>query len=191
VFTESQNGSCYFLRVLLSVWLSSSACAAPTGRISVNFYTWISMKVCRGNPNFVKIGQKYRIFCTKTSDHVMVAGEIIPPIKRFLRPKCYQALRPSVRLSTCICAPPTWRISKKFRIGDFHENMLRNSKFLHNRAKLSVPSTTFILSSYKCCLPLTWYNKYQYYESALQLYITFTWLSCQIYLRMTFALTSR
>ena len=34
--------------------------AASVGRIAVRFDIWGSVKICRGKPNLVKIGQKYR-----------------------------------------------------------------------------------------------------------------------------------
>jgi hypothetical protein len=44
----------------------------------------------------------------------------------------------SVRLSACISAVPTRRISITFQIGDFNENLSRKSQFGYNRAKYRV-----------------------------------------------------
>jgi hypothetical protein len=46
----------------------------------------------------------------------------------------------SVRLSACISDACTGRSYVKFDIGDFNENLLKNSKFGCNWAKISAPS---------------------------------------------------
>jgi hypothetical protein len=54
------------------------------------------------------------------------------------------------RLSAYIVAAPTGRISVKFGIEDFYENLLRKSKFCGKRAIISGPAHE-ALSTFYCC----------------------------------------
>ena len=56
----------------------------------------------------------------------------------------------SVRLFACTSAAPTRRISLKFAIGDFYENLWINSRCGYNRAKISDTLLEY-RSTFCCC----------------------------------------
>jgi hypothetical protein len=59
------------------MYVPFSACISevPTGRISVKFYAGEFSENMSKEPNFVKIGQKYRELCMKAYVTFMVAGD--------------------------------------------------------------------------------------------------------------------
>ena len=81
------------------------------------------MKICREIPNLVKIRQKYLTLHMKSHVSFISAGDIKWPEKRSLRLKWCRGVLPSACLASFISAAPTGRISMKFSIGEFHENV--------------------------------------------------------------------
>jgi len=63
----------------MSMRLSACVTTAPIGRISVRFALGTSKKIFRENPNFVEIGQIYRVIYMKTNAYITVAGRIKSP----------------------------------------------------------------------------------------------------------------
>ena len=69
------------------------------------------------------------------AEQIFRCARIIQKSAYWLRTSVRLSVCPSVGLSACISASTSWRISAKFDMGDFHENVSRKSKFLFlNRA---------------------------------------------------------
>jgi len=87
-FGQCQKASITFI---MSVCLTASISAFPTGRIDVKFDLRAFMKIIRENPKLIKMGKKGPL--TRRPNYVSLWLTTLNCHKSYLRMKLYQALR--------------------------------------------------------------------------------------------------